>query len=189
MACINTNMAAIANTPTNKNFLSPLGFTFSIKKLPNVNYFVQTAEIPGITLGQADIQTPFTRLPVYGDHIEFGVLNITFAIDEDMVNYTELFNWINALGTPESGAQHKSVFPADRPGFQGTSQPMTGDGAYSDASLMVLNSVKAPVKEFVFKDLYPTSLTDVAFDVTATDVSYVIASVAFAFRNFTLNSV
>ena len=34
-------MAITTTEPTNKNFLSPLGFKFVIQKTPNVNYFVQ----------------------------------------------------------------------------------------------------------------------------------------------------
>lgn len=182
-------MSATSNLPANKNFLSPLGFTFSIKKTPNVNYFVQAATIPMLTLGQSDIQTPFVRLPVPGDHIEFGSLSITFRIDEEMRNYKELFDWIIALGFPDNFNQYSSIAP-NRGRFGGNvTNPVAGTGVYSDASLMILNSVKAPIIEVVFKNLYPTSLSSVDFDTKFSDVDYVEASATFAYESFTLNYI
>ena len=182
-------MSATTNLPSNKNFLSPLGFTFSIKKTPNVNYFVQAATIPMLTLGQSDMQTPFVKLPIPGDHIEFGVLNITFRIDEEMRNYKEIFDWIIALGFPDNFGQFSSV-ATSRGKFGGrVTNPASGAGVYSDATLMILNSVKAPIIEVVFKNLYPTSLSSVDFDTKFTDVDYVEASATFAYESFMLNYI
>jgi hypothetical protein len=180
-------MSAASNLPTNKNFLSPLGFTFSIKKTPTVNYFCQTAEIPTISLGQADIQTPFVRIPVPGDHIEFGTFTMSFLVDEDLRNYTEIFDWIIALGFPDNFNQFRSVASNTRGQFLGQSNPLSGTGVYSDASLMVLNSVKAPILEVVLKDAYPVSLSGVDFNTQSSDVDYVAATATFAYRSFTLN--
>lgn len=181
-------MSAITDLPLNKNFLSPLGFTFAIKKTPNVNYFVQSATLPQISLGQADIQTPFVRLPVPGDHIDFGQFSVTFRIDEDMRNYAEIFNWIIALGFPDNFEQYRPVAPTGR-GLLGQATPMSGNGSFSDASLIILNSVKAPIIDFQFKDLYPVSLSDILFDTKGTDVDYVEATATFAFRSYSLNRI
>ena len=179
-------MSAITNIPTNTNFLSPLGFTFAIKKTPNVNYFVQSATIPNITLGQSDVQTPFTKLPVPGDHIDFGTFNISFRVDEDMKNYKELYDWIVAIGFPDNFDQFKSVAPA-RGKFGGNVyNPTSGAGVYSDASLIILNSVKRPNIEFTFKDLYPVSLSDIMLDTKYTDVDYVEGNCTFAYRSFSM---
>lgn len=180
-------MTAITNLPSNKNFLSPLGFTFTIKKTPNINFFVQSTSIPSIGLGQSDIQTPFNKIPIPGDKIDFGTLNASFRIDEDMNNYQEIFDWMIALGFPESFSEHNAVATA-RGRFGGlVSNQMSGQGIYSDASLMILNSVKAPIIEFIFKDLYPIQLSEVTFDTKITDVDYVESTVTFAYRSFTLN--
>jgi len=180
-------MTAITSLPSNKNFLSPLGFTFTIKKTPNINFFVQSATIPSISLGQSDIQTPFVRLPVPGDHIDFGTLSVSFRIDEDMNNYQEIYDWMIALGFPDNFGQHNQI-ATSRGRFGGlVNSPTSGEGVYSDASLMILNSVKAPIVEFVFKDLYPIQLSDVIFDTKNTDVDYIDCNVTFAYRSFTLN--
>jgi hypothetical protein len=171
-------MAYTITEPTNKNFLSPLGFRFFIQKTPNVNYFVQSVSIPDVNLGDTDLPTPFRRVPVAGDHIEYGDLTITFKVDESMNNYLELFNWITAIGFPDNFDQHKEVDPK----FVATG---SGRGVYSDATLVILSSAMNPLHEVVFTDVYPTALTDFAFDSRSQDVEYIEATATFKFKNMT----
>ena len=179
-------MSILNTIPENKNFLSPLGFVFQIKKTPGVNYFVQSESLPNLTLGQADVQTPFVKLPVPGDHIDFGQLQVTFRIDEEMRNYKEIFDWIVALGFPDNFNQYRSIAP-QRGAIGGLIAPTSGAGVYSDGSLIILNSVKNPIIEFSFIEMYPVALTDVAFDTKLSSVDYLDATVTFAYRTFTLN--
>lgn len=180
-------MTAISNLPANKNFLSPLGFTFSIKKTPGVNYFVQSASIPGFSLGTVDFDTPFVKIPYPGDHIAFEPLNITFRVDEEMRNYFEIFSWMKATGFPDEFNQYQSM--SDIAKYRGTAQKMTGEGQFSDASLIILNSVKAPIIEVTFTDLFPTTLSEISFDTRNTDVDYIDATVTFSYRKFDLNYI
>ena len=172
---------AMTNTePTNKNFLSPLGFKFSIKKTPNVNYFVQSIEMPSMQLGEASFPTPFKRMPVAGDHIEYGSLTFTFKVDEDLANYLEIYNWIKAIGFPDNFDQHKAVDPK-------YVRPYTGEGIYSDASLVILSSAMNPTNEVLFRDAFPVSLSNFSFDSRMMDVDYVEATAEFKFRTFDIN--
>ena len=173
----------IANLdPSNKNFLSPLGFKFIIKKTPNTNFFVQSAAMPDVSLGNTVLPTPFRRVPIAGDHIEYGDLHITFKVDEDMSNYLEIFNWIKAIGFPDNFDQHKAVDPK-------FVRPTTGDGIYSDATLVIMSSAMNPVMEVNFRDAFPVSLTDFTFDSRNSDVDYIEATAMFKFKNVEFNSL
>ena len=172
-------MSAINTLPDNKNFLSPLGFKFSIKKTPGVNYFVQQASIPSLTLGTATIPTPFVKIPVPGDHIDFGTFSISFRVDEELRNYMELFNWLTALGKPQSFDQYRTLANQSIPG--------TGEGIYSDATLIILSSAKNPILEVNYRNIYPTQLTEVTFDSKLEEVSYVECTATFAYEQFTFN--
>ena len=58
-------MSAVQNTPTNRNFLSPNNFRLVLQRAPMLNYFLQTASIPGLTfVGSVDYQTPFVKIPL-----------------------------------------------------------------------------------------------------------------------------
>lgn len=175
-------MSIINTEPSNKNFLSPLGFKFTIKKTPHVNYFVQSVNLPNVSLGESSMPTPFQRIPVAGDHIEYGDLQLTFKVDESMKNYIELYNWITAIGFPDKFDQHKAVDPK-------FVKYGSGEGIYSDATLVVMSSAMNPMHEIVFKEIYPSSLTDFVFDSRNTDVEYIEATVTFKFRNFTIKTL
>ena len=63
---------ALRDQPDNTQFLSPLGFNFSIKKLPNTNYFVQAVNVPTVQMGDAVLPTPFVNIPTIGDRMAFA---------------------------------------------------------------------------------------------------------------------
>jgi hypothetical protein len=165
-------MSAIDNTPTNKNFLSPLNFKFQIKKAPHVNFFIQKVNIPSITLAAPDYANPFTSVPNPGDHLKYGELSITFKVDEDLQNYLEIHNWMKALGKPENFDQYKNI----------QNIPVaTGDGIYSDISVIALASTKQPNYEIVYQDAFPVTLSDVTFNTTDSSVNYIEASASFKY--------
>lgn len=173
-------MSVISQQPTNMAFLSPLGFTMKVKNIPNVSYFVQSVSIPTISLDVAEVPTPFQRLPFPGTKLDFGELNVTFKIDEDLINYKEIFNWMKGIGFPDNFDQYAAI--ANKPKY-------TGEGVQSDISLLVLSSAMNPTHEFLFYDCFPVSLSDLTFDSTSTDVGYLTATVTFANRRFEVKAV
>ena len=173
-------MSAIDNTPTNKNFLSPLNFKFQIKKAPSVNFFIQKVNIPDIKLISPEYPNPFVNAPIPGEHLTYGILDITFKVDEDLQNYLEIHNWIKALGKPQNYDQYKNIQ---------NKKPGTGDGIYSDISLMILSSTKMANYEIVFMDAFPVNISSVVFNTTDNDVNYIESSASFRYTLFDVNKV
>ena len=182
-------MADIRSQPSNKNFLSPFGYKFSIKRTPTVNWFVQSVVLPSITLTNTTVPTPFIQLPIPGDHIEFGNLRVTFRVDEDMNNYLELYNWLQALGFPDNFDQYKNIASRTRGPLSGNADSLTGDSIYSDATLLILSSNMNPITEITFVDVFPVALSELSFNSQLTDVQYVEASVTFAHRKFDIKQL
>lgn len=176
-------MSAIANQPTNKNFLSPLGFKFVIKKTPNINWFVQAVNLPTITLPDHVIGSPFLNIPVPGDRMQFSNLEVTFRVDEDMENYLEIYNWMVAAGFPENFDQYKGPDPNN------LQNRFTQKELVSDATLMIHDSKMNPKTEVTFKDIFPIGLAELKFDSTMPDVNYIQSTVTFAYSRFTIRSI
>ena len=153
---------AFNTEPKSTNFLSPLGYKFTIKKMPTVNFFAQAVAIPSVTVGELPIPTPFsTKIQLPGDLVTFGDLVVTFRVDEDMANYLEVFNWIKSITRIdgfESANGQATAWSNE------IDSPMGEEKVFSDASLYVLNSAMNPNKEITFTDVYPTGLTDVPFN-------------------------
>jgi hypothetical protein len=171
-------MSALENQIDNKNFLSPFGYRFAIKKTPGVNYFVQSVSLPSITLGDSAIPTPFIRVPIPGDQISFGDLAISFKVDEDLKNYLEIYNWLNGIGFPDTFDQYRSLNNAS-----------AGEGVLSDVTLTILSSAMRPKFEITFVDAFPVALGELEFDSRTEDIMYVETSATFRFRKFNITAL
>lgn len=162
--------------PENINPLSPNGFLFSIQKLPKLNFFAQEVNLPGITLGDPILANPFALQPLPGETLTYDTLNVRFLVDEDMENYTQLYNWMIALGFPENYEQYTTYKNADDRGI--VSELAKN---YSDATLQILSGNNVAVKTINFIDLFPISITSLLFQSTNTDVQYLVGDVTFRF--------
>ena len=170
----------------NRNFLSPVGFKFSLKRAPGVAFFCNQANIPSIDLGIAEQPTWLKNIDVPGDKIQFGDLTLRFLVDEDLVNYMELQRWIRGLGYPESMDEFRKLEgEAVMPGNFGNS----GDQIYSDGTLQILSSNLVPQFQVVFSDLFPYTLSTVTFDATDTDIEYFTADVGFKYTIYNLTDM
>ena len=165
---------------TNKNMLSPLGFSFSIQRLPNMNFFVQSVTLPGISALTTEVPNPLKSVPLPSDKIEYSELEVTFKIDEDMNNYIEVFNWIRGLGFPDTFEQYKTL--EDQPSY-------TGGGIYSDATLTILSSAMNPNIRIDITDLFPVTLTPIEMSAIQGDVDYLEATATFRFLGYTFNKL
>jgi hypothetical protein len=168
-----TETGARYKDPENQNFLSPVGFRFSIRKLPHVNWFLQGATIPGITLGEAIQPTPFIDAAQPGEKLTFDPISISFKVDEDLKNWTELFNWMVGLGTPTNFREYKDNVKAHGK-----------EAVVSDATLTTMNSVMNPNFEIVFHDVFPLSLGELSFDTTQSDIDYLTCTATFRYLNY-----
>ena len=89
--------------PSKMDYASPVQFRFKIAKLPQVEFFIQTVNLPGITLGEiSDVPTPLYDYPMPGDKITYQSLDISFLVDENLNNYKELHDWLSGLGFGKS---------------------------------------------------------------------------------------
>jgi len=158
----------------NRNYMSPIGFLFTLARYPKVSFFSNVATIPAITLGGAEQAQYLKQIMHPGTRVEFGELPIEFLVDEDMLNYTTISNWMYGLGFPESMAQFDKYVKNE-------------DGQtdlklqYTDATLAILNSNYNEIALVKFWDLYPTSLSALEFNAKEDDINYLTATVTFNF--------
>ena len=170
---------------SNRNFLSPTGFKFGLKRSPGVAFFCNQANIPSLDLGIAVQPSYLKDIDRPGDKITFGDLNLRFLVDEDLVNYMEIQNWIRGLGFPESLDQFQELKDENILGPMGKSN----DDIYSDGTLQILSSNLIPKFQVIFRDLFPSNLSTVTFDATDTDIEYFTADVSFKYTLYTLTDM
>lgn len=161
---------SIPSQPTNINFLSQTGFRFMLTRAPNINYFCQSATVPGFSLDVVQQPNPFNMLPLGGTKLDYDPLEIKFKVDEDMVNYLEIFNWMNKIAIPDNFEQYDSTYR-------------------TDATMTILTSHKNANIQVKFKDVFPISLSGLTFQSDASDVDYLEATVTFKYLLFEVNKL
>jgi hypothetical protein len=171
--------SAFSNQIQNRNFLSPIGFKFTIAKHPKVSFLCNTARIPEITLGTAIQPSYLKDLDVPGEKLTYGDLTIAFLVDENMENYMAVHNWLTGLGFPETTEQFKNL-TTNNDGIRDLKEQ------YSDGLLSILNSNYRSIASVKFKDLFPVSLTSLEFDSTLTDTQYFTAEATFKYTVYNI---
>ena len=190
-----TDTNIIDRQPTKFDYASPIQFRFKMTKLPLVEFTVQTANIPGISLGSTTQDTPLKDIAGAGDKVNYQSLDISFLVDENLNNYKELHDWILGLGFPQSHDQFKTLQGTSADRFPGTTastaatgtsikQPLDEGGIYSDATLTVLNSKNIAKTEIRFQNVYPISLGSLSYDIKASDVDYLQVSASFNYMYY-----
>jgi len=170
---------------SNRNYMSPVGFKFILSKTPKVDFLCQSANIPGINMGTAIQPTYLKDIAVPGDKVLYDNLTLRFLIDENMQNYLAIYKWITGLGYPESVEQYGNLRDDDP--YSDVKNIEQTDPRYfefSDATLQILNSNYQPNVLVKFKDIFPTSLTTLEFDVSERDYAYFTAQVSFKYTIF-----
>lgn len=156
------------------NYLSPLEFEVSVKRLPNIEFFVQKTSIPSITATAPEMASPMNRIYQTPDKLTYGDFSLSFIVDEKMENYLEIFNWMVSLTAPQEYGQYKKLRDSE-------------DGLISDISILLKNSHKNPNLVISYKNCFPISLDAVELDTTQQDVTYPEATVTFQYDFFTIS--
>ena len=184
---------SLLRQPTKLDYASPTQFKFSILKLPKVEYFCTSVNIPGINLGGNLTQaTPLKDVPIPGDKLTYEPLQMTFLVDENLENFQEIHGWLVGLGFPRDHREFRNLLSSsdDRFPTRNSSNVSTEAGktkfaaadagpTYSDATLTVLSSKNNAQLEVRFRDVYPTGVTGLQYDQQAADVDYLTATVSF----------
>jgi hypothetical protein len=168
--------------PNNLDFASPTQFRFNLLKTPNVEYFVTSVNLPGISFsGEANMNTRFKSIALMGDTLEFEDLELTFLVNEDLSNYREVHDWITGIGFPKDTEQFRTASSENselRPNTSNLNNPNT---MASDASLTLLTNKNNPALKVNFKNCYPNSLSGLTYNTQVTDTEQLTATASFKY--------
>lgn len=142
---------------------------------------MQEANIPGLSASPPLMGSPFVTMPIASDRMTYNDLRITFKVDEDMQNYTEIVDWLIGINFPTSGEEHRAL--------RNEGRKQQGAGVYSDASLFIMNSHMNKNIEVQFKDCFPIDIEDLNFTTRSDMVDWLEATVTFKYLHHTIKRV
>ena len=67
--------------------------------------------------------------------------------------------------------------------------PMSDERVYSDGTLTLMNSAMNPNVQVDFKDLYPSTISELPFVTTMSDVDYVECTITFKYTKFEIKKL
>ena len=156
--------------PSNRNFLNPIGYLLKLEKFEGVDFFCQTANVPDVQMPTTEVASPFRNLPIIpGGGVTFGDFSVRFIVDEDLVNYNEVYKWIRDVGNADQMA--RTTPEAD---------------IYTNGQLHIVTSQYNPAFIVDFREIFPVSLSGLQFDATMNDAEYITAEVVFKHQQFFL---
>ncbi len=167
------NSGILKTQPTNFNTLYGQNFVFDIHRLRELNYFCTSVVLPGISFINVDVPTMFKTMPEPGDLLVFEPITITFIVDENLLNYRTIFEWMVGLTFPNNFSQYETL--------KNTS---LGNNVKSDCVLHILDNKKQENIQAYFTDAFPISLSPLQFDIKQTDREPITADVSFAYQEY-----
>lgn len=146
----------------NRNPALNTGFKLEIPGLEAVNYFVQSTELPSLTMGGVESPHQNWGISVPSNRIEFDPLNLQFIVDEDFMNYESLYVWmVDIIRTePVVPTQMKNIV------------------------LHMTNSSKNHKLRVIFHKAYPTMLASLPLNSDTGDTNPVVCSASFRYAYF-----
>jgi|TARA_Y100001951_G_C11172821_1_gene201296 hypothetical protein len=150
------------------NFLNPSSFVLTLdsQTYSGVEFTVQTMMLPDVTSEGAPLPFKNVNVAMAGDKLAYGAFEVSYLIDEDLLNYKEIYDWMK-LNTE---TEHIDA--------------IIGSNHTRDLTLTIMNSANNVTKQINFIDAYPTSLSSLPFDITTVDVEYLTAVVTFQYSYY-----
>jgi len=176
-------MGMSTNQPKNLNELAQNKFKLVFKRLPNVTYFGQEVNIPGVSMTPIESPSPVNNLPLGGNKVRYEELQINFIVDEDLRNYLEIHDWIVGIGAPQTPQQFQELIKTNPYNIRMNDREYN---IFSDASLIIVTNVMQPNVTFNFKNIFPISLSSIPF--TTKDASTQVATATFVYESFSVET-
>lgn len=157
----------MANRRYNRNPANQTNFKLEIPGLEEMNYFIQSTNIPGLTM--SGVATPYrnNQTSVPSNRIEYDEVAMNFIVEENYTNHTQIRLWMHA--------------------FQMGKDPIWS--VTKNINLFILDSNKQPKLKVVFYNAYPTNLGGISLDSAVNSPDVISTSVSFRYQYYDIDPV
>lgn len=170
---IGINYNSLIREPDTVNTMLNTNFKFSLSRIPNVQFWCTSVNIPSITIGEIAVPNRFISLHVPGSSIQLDQLRVSFLLDEEFSNWNEINKWMH------------SIVP-----FEDFTEILNNESLYySDITIHCLNSAKNPNLKFTFKKAFPVLLDGFDLNVALNEPEPISVNATFAFESFAMEKV
>ena len=177
-------MTALTRNPINTDILQTHKFQMVFDRLPDVTYFCQTANLPGISLTEIVRNTPFIDLFHPGEKAIYDTFNVSFIVNENLSSWLELHNWIRGATFPTDFKEYLELGRATNASYVQSLMNNRRPVVYTDGTLTIYSNKNNPRFRVKFHDIFPTYLGSIAFNVGDSAESTTTCDVSFRFSYY-----
>jgi len=175
-------MTVLNRNPINTDLLQSTKFRVTFSRLPGVTYFCNSTNLPGISLTEIPMPTPFVELYLPGEKAIYDTFNITFLVDEDLRAWTELHDWIRGATFPTKFEEYVNLARTN-PGANIRAASVRPP-VYTDAILTIFTNKNNPNFRVKFVDVFPTNVGSLSFSAGDSAENIITADATFRFSYF-----
>lgn len=175
-------MTALSRNPENQNRLLANKFTLNFSRLPNMQFWCQSVNIPGISLSEVITENPFLGNWSPGEKAVYDILTVTFIVDEDILAWKEIHDWIRAMTFPQRFQEYRDLRKLHP--FADKVFPQ-----FSDAAITLLTSANVPQYRFKFYDVFPTTLSPILLNSQSGPDEVVTADATFRYSLYDIEKI
>lgn len=171
-------MAFQDTTVCNTDLLQSAKYILTIPRLSSTQFFCQSVNIPGVSMGTKNQPTPFMDLYIPGDKIEYETLSIDFLLDEELYSWISIHDWIRGITFPTEFDEYNNLKHLSR------YSEISTFPQYADAELTTLSASNQPKIKFHFIELFPLNLSGFTMDIRVGSEKTMTARADFRFKRY-----
>ena len=136
------------------------------ENLPNIIYFLQKFNFPGVTAKNISIDRPqgADALPVFAHSLAYDDLSLSFIMDENFTSYFMLYKWM----------------------FENQYRYYNAD-CYTRMMLVILNNAKVPIIRLMFQSMLPITIDPVPFESQSAEP--IIWNASFSYYSYKVDYI
>jgi hypothetical protein len=165
-------MTAINRSPENTNFLQPTKFLLTFDRIRTTQYFCQSVNLPGISLGEVNRATPFLDMYSPGTKLSYDPLDVEFILDEKLQGWKNIYDWFLTMADPDGFEKRDG------------SKELQTNKHFSDATLTILSGLNNPLVRIQYKNLFPLTLGEIRFDSTQSADTIITVRATFRYQSY-----
>lgn len=177
-------MTALNRNPTNTNLKQSTKFRLNFDRLPGMTFFCQSANFPGVSVSEVVRTTPFVDLYIPGEKLVYDTFNVTFLVDEDLRDWTEIHDWLRGIAFPTDFKEYANLERLSGQSYIRSSFGAKDKVQYSSAILTLYSNKNNANFRIKFVDIFPTSLSTIIFNTQDSAENIITADATFRFSYY-----
>ena len=177
-------MTALNRNPTNTNLKQSTKFRLNFDRLPGMTFFCQSANFPGVSVSEVVRTTPFVDLYIPGEKLVYDTFNVTFLVDEDLRDWTEIHDWLRGIAFPTNFKEYANLERLSSQSYTRSSFGVKDKVQYSSAILTLYSNKNNANFRIKFVDIFPTSLSTIIFNTQDSAENIITADATFRFSYY-----